>query len=549
VNERLVENWLDSVNERVYQIPFCQILCAKGHRILHSSRHSPIEFGKDIISIAPDGVSCAYQLKGNPGSRLTLAQYRNIESQLFELINHPITHPSVPRRKPHRSYLVTNGLIEEETIQAINLMNAGLVRDGFPHRKLEVIQRGDILKECGELGLSLWPSELKEVTLLLELIVSDGRGHISTEKLHALLISILRLEEGKKEKLKAENIRRRITSTALLIPVALKNYSLRENHFATVCAWVMFCSYAISACERYGVDFTRNASPSINIGLIAIKDALVSLSAEIAKREHLVEDPNLAEPIGYRARYTLLLAIQSLLWFWCEDVGWEDPSMKSEVERFLFTGKQQLYIWGEGALPQLLLYYWFLKKKEGSSASEYLLGSLIHHITSDEGGLPRGLPSPYYDFEAVTRHAFSEHLGYLQDPIKDDSSAGRSYYAESLIYLLVRTGRKQLCKSLWPNLTKVSWASFQPGNPWQYCLRQTKEGLNKEVQPPYEKHWDNLVEEACSIDCSIVPNHLIKNRYLLALFVLLFPYRGTPEVLRLLGWQFDPDWFIDATPD
>jgi hypothetical protein len=549
VNERLLENWLDSVNERDYQLPFCQVLCAKGHRIIHSTRHSSIEFGKDIVSIAPDGVPCAYQLKGNPGGRLTLLQYREIESQLFQLVNHPINHPSVPRQKNHRSYLVTNGLIEEETVQAINQMNDGLARDGFPHRRIHVIQRGDLLKDCGDLGLTLWPSELTEMTLLLELVVNDGKGLLPKEKVHALLADLLRLKEENEGKLKKENVRRRITSAALLIPVALKNYSLRENHFASICAWTMFCAYIISACERHGVSFKREAHSPLVLGMTAIKDSLLSLSYEVAQRSHMLEGGDLADPVVYRARYTLLLALQSLLWFWCEETGWPNSSHQGAVEKFLSEGKQFLYIWGEAAIPQFLLYYWFLSKSEGSSVSELWLGMVIRAITSeDSDGLPKGLPSPYYDFETVARHMLSNILNYREDVLREESWSGRSFYAESLFHLLVRTGRKQTCKLLWPSLTKVAWASFQPEKPWQYCLFRTNSGVNKDVQTPFEKQWDDLVKEARSIECPIVPRPLAENRYLLALFVLLFPYRGTPEVIRYLGWKYDDNWFI-ATPD
>ena len=107
--ERLLEYWLDSVNERSYQAAFCQLLAAQGFKILHSTRHMPIEFGKDVIAVGPDGVTCAYQLKGNPGSRLTLNQFREIAPQLNELVTQRIIFPGL-RRGPHRSYLVTNGL-------------------------------------------------------------------------------------------------------------------------------------------------------------------------------------------------------------------------------------------------------------------------------------------------------------------------------------------------------------------------------------------------------------------------------------------------------
>ena len=85
MHERLVEGWLDSANERSYQAPFCQMLVADGHRIIHTTRHAPIEFGKDIITVNPDGVTCVFQLKGNPGGRLTLTQFNEIYAQLSQL--------------------------------------------------------------------------------------------------------------------------------------------------------------------------------------------------------------------------------------------------------------------------------------------------------------------------------------------------------------------------------------------------------------------------------------------------------------------------------
>lgn len=62
--ERLIENWLSSTNERGYEVPFCQLLMAEGHRIIHLNRHSPTEQGKDVISLDHKGKLCAFQLKG-----------------------------------------------------------------------------------------------------------------------------------------------------------------------------------------------------------------------------------------------------------------------------------------------------------------------------------------------------------------------------------------------------------------------------------------------------------------------------------------------------
>jgi len=67
MNERLVENWLISVNEKTFQIPFCQMLTAEGYTVLHLSRHGPFEEGKDVIALDPAGTPCAFQLKGAKG--------------------------------------------------------------------------------------------------------------------------------------------------------------------------------------------------------------------------------------------------------------------------------------------------------------------------------------------------------------------------------------------------------------------------------------------------------------------------------------------------
>jgi hypothetical protein len=107
--EKLLENWLDSTSERCYQASFVQMLAAQDYCVLHSTRHCGLEFGKDVIAIAPDGVPCAFQLKGNPGGRLGLKEFRdNIQPQLIQLMSQPIVFPGVSTAVEHRSYLVSD---------------------------------------------------------------------------------------------------------------------------------------------------------------------------------------------------------------------------------------------------------------------------------------------------------------------------------------------------------------------------------------------------------------------------------------------------------
>jgi len=119
--DRLVDNWLAKANERSFQRPFAHILADEGHTILHITRHCAMEGGKDILTLAPDGTPCAYQLKGAPTGKIKLSHWRSeIQTQALSLVTGKLVHPSVRGGKHHRSYLVTNGEFEEEVIREID---------------------------------------------------------------------------------------------------------------------------------------------------------------------------------------------------------------------------------------------------------------------------------------------------------------------------------------------------------------------------------------------------------------------------------------------
>ena len=91
--ERVIENWLDKASERSFQQPFCYMLSAEGHTIIHLTRHCGMEMGKDIITIAPDGIPCVFQLKAGD---ISLSRWNNeISGQTNQLVAVKIEHPSV----------------------------------------------------------------------------------------------------------------------------------------------------------------------------------------------------------------------------------------------------------------------------------------------------------------------------------------------------------------------------------------------------------------------------------------------------------------------
>lgn len=143
VIERAIENWLTKTNERNYQAAFCQVLMHQGHRVLHSSSHGPMEQGKDVITIGPDGECHAYQTKtGNIG----LTEWRGIAGEIQELIELPVDYPGVDKSRLHKAYLVTNGSISDPVRIQINDRNEDNLRRGRQYAHLEVIGGDSLLK-------------------------------------------------------------------------------------------------------------------------------------------------------------------------------------------------------------------------------------------------------------------------------------------------------------------------------------------------------------------------------------------------------------------
>ena len=195
--ERLLETWLTRANERSFQIPFCHSLASEGYRVVHMSRHCGMEMGKDILAVAPDGVPCAFQLKGVPnGGKLTLGKWREeLEKQIQPLVFGKIVHPSIDSIAVHRAYIVINGEFDEEVSRAIDDFNRATNDEGRPERKLLTIVKGDLLQRFNKLQTDFWVSHLNDVKTFLELMLANGRGRLPKEKIARLFESAMPLQD------------------------------------------------------------------------------------------------------------------------------------------------------------------------------------------------------------------------------------------------------------------------------------------------------------------------------------------------------------------
>jgi len=505
--EKLIENWLDSASERTYQPIFCQMLMNEGYTVIHSTRHTPQEYGKDVIAIAADGVPCAFQLKGNPKSTLTLSQYRlEVAPQLRELKVQRIENPAVPKGS-HRSYLVTNGEIEELVQQAIEQENEKESECGYSDRKLETIARGQLLCWARKLDTSLWPSELEDTKVFLEILTSGGNDLFPVQKFHSLLIELLRLNSECVKVPKAEQ-KRRAASAALLTVICLKPFAERENHWAVATGWLMFSIYLASFASKYGG--TSGVDHHLKFAEDIIFKALKDLLEEVLERpECLGEGEVLSDCVAYPWRYTLLVSIAGIFCLWANKEGiWPEGDFKDRLQGFLPDQQDGLDIWGDAAFPQALFHLWALEQKDGKARPDFLKALLLRCLNQPQ-------PCIYHEIEDVIRHRLSDTLEAFQSPIVEDleDEVSTSGFARQLMLHMAFREEKEECKDMWAEYSKISSTFFVPASVWEYGLYRTKEGQNLTHVPKDQEEWDALKRAAEADATSMVPEALLKRSW------------------------------------
>ena len=531
--ERVIENWLDKASERSFQQPYCYMLSAEGHTIIHSTRHTAMEMGKDIITIAPDGIPCAFQLKNG---NISLAKWRNeVNPQIDALVCGQINHPSVDASKHHRSYLVTNGRIEEEVSREIDDKNRGWVNQGLPGFHLETIVRGELFEKAKRLGIDLWPSELTDVKTLLEMFLESGKGVLPKEKFASLLEPTFTLDS---ERTPTETQRKRtIASAALLCAIATSSFTNQNNHVAEIEAWMLYIAYVFALVEKWGL--SGNAyKGELEIATQSLYNFLVNLCNEIKEREELIEGDILADSYVYRVRITWLLGLMGIYALWRRRDGVPKDEVDDFLREFCKEKRHLLELWGEAAIPQFLAFFWYFRKIDATPEPDF---RILYRLISSIGKLNHPntkvfLVNPYYEAEDILPHRLAPVLGSVEDPL-EDIFTGKSYALEGLVHLFVRRNYKQSMKCLWPDVTRLDFVSFEPANFCEFYRWRSEEGTNRIVTPKRTQEWEELKALSFESEGACIPLSIKDDPILLLLFLCVYPHRMNAEIMRWLDTQ------------
>ena len=518
--ERIVENWLTSASERSFQIPFCQLLSAQGEKLVYIASHGQFEKGKDVITEMPDGRIRAYQMKGGD---IKLAQWREIDKQINNLVELPVDLPAVSSTEWHEPFLVTNGRVEDAVLDHINTANMGWERRKFPN-PLRTIEKSALVRQFTELHGAFLPKETRDFQALLSLILRDGRAPLHKAAFAHFLETTLRIDEN----LKRLEASRSFASCLLLTSYILGSSVEAGNFWAQFEAWTMVCSYIACRATRDGSE-ELSWKPSFDLALLSARRALEGLVRECQERTEYVKGHPLADGYFYGARQTILTGLVAA-WALNERRHGRPAGYANE---FLSNSVRHCFYWGESAVPYLSLASLELGMRCHPATAEGLMLQVldIAGMTNEYGR--QGVPDIFVSIEdaLVFQHRMK---GYEEG----SSYAGFSYVVEPVVEYLARRWRRQGLARRWRGITRISLMASVPDDAWDWFRWRATYVTQASRFFPEPQSWQLLREIAEARNTDVMPPMLLNNPEFLSYYVLTFPHRWNVYSMKALEDAF-----------
>lgn len=519
--ERAIENWLINTNERNYQVPFCQVLIQKGHKVIYISSHRPMEQGKDIITIDRTGECCAYQLKTGD---INLATWRKILGEIKELIELPVVHSSVDKNKPHKSFLVTNGEIQDEVRIQIDQINEDNKTKERGYSYLDVINGPTLLKEFLEAQGQFYPKELKDFDLFLRLFLTDGCDFLAKDKFFNFLNNIIfNVTSNRKS-----NVSNAISSSIIITAYSLNPYQIKNNYYALFEAWTSLAASIVRYAKKTGLD-EINWRDSFNLALSEAVRNLNLLKEETTERKDFLEGSWLGDGgLIYRARATIVLGALTTLELHTQKNNKKYVQDK-ELLQLIINNLNTLWFWGDSAFPFFFSIIKFLELNQENSASNYLLKSLFVEIVNCNSRKQKtGLPNPYFNVDDILEAGF----GIKKEGIDYRQFSGSSSTLEPMIWMIVRRNERSLLQDNWRELSYIRMKEFIPDKVEDLFAWRTDEGMDHSAFIKPTQSWSMLTQDCENL--SELPSLYFEYVHLLRFFILVCPHRMNKQIFSLL---------------
>ena len=538
VVERLIESWLDNQSERRYQPAFIQLLVSLGWKVLHNTRHSPLEMGKDVIARNPEGQLYCFQLKGNPGGRLTKSEAAVHLVQFIELLE--LSPPDRFRKSQserHIAVFVTNGNVDEEATAVFESAGKRTNNSTCAASKYEIWSRGDLISMFQQVTGSIWPTTLEGIRRLLNLLASDGRDLPDKMAFTDLLVSTAPIPTSKT---KSPERAASLASLLVVTEIAKSPWYSTENHYGLFTMTVLAAVYALRFADtkqrleivkRYTSLALEHAADLVNEAQKHDFDPGRTWAAEdmLSEYDIMSERRNL---VGECAAVLALSENSEIA---------VDQDYAAELVEASYRTPQ---LWGQAAIPSLILRYWVTTRRPGVHLERAFAKQLEAILRACVDTLPktRPLPAPYYSF--VDCWAFRNDLPFFSDDgIFTDSFEGRTWFARPMLFMLAKRNWKQTCKLIWPTFTSVVHEDVDIPDSAFFDCRHCREGLATAFTFHY-REWDDLIKEAVDLEKDgdfLKPFSELS--WLIAAYIALVPYRAWAGVLMWLDRRFNLTWY------
>ena len=521
---KLVEEWLIRAKERGgVDLAVGQWLISQGHELLWLG-HSRTEFGKDIVSVDPDGKFHAFQVKNED---IDLNELRKIHAQVNELVEIPIVHPRVPPGSPHLAHLVTSGLFNEVAVAQIRASNEGWAANGKP--TVEIVDRNSLIPRLVSMSDAFWPEKPTDIREFFSFYLAEGKGDFDPKKFSGVLRGLLPLtEEPVSRKVQ------RLAAVGLLGHYLLNPFEREGDHWSVFRGWIMIASHQAWFAERMELS-EKQWRESFNLSVQAAKERLNSLSKECLSDGGFT--PREIEFDDYtRSRNLILGSVLAVSHLVSETTGPHNSELDQRLRRLrMLIEQNRLFAWGESAVPHILAIQWFWENQQPQVSTISLVEGVIsalcerNHIDSED--IP--FPPPRVSADEVLAELFSSNKTREENRRSPDS-----WTLEALIHFITRRNGRPFLSEHWRAISKLDMASFEPSPKVDGLLWDAPHGHEADRIPEKEQSWSKLREVAVEDRAGALPNTLREDPKLALMYFLTYPHRISAALVGFLDKHF-----------
>ena len=526
--QRVTEHWLDSSNELGYQPLFCVLLATQGYSVKYSIKNTNFEQGKDVVAVGPDDISYGFQLKGGD---INLKRWRKeVKPEIEALIEIPIEHPDIDSSKPHVSYLVTNGEINDATRNDI----LGLNKVRWKNTPLKIWTRGDLLEGFQQIAEGILPRDAYTYKRIVDLIFEDGTGFADVSKIQPFLSEVLNTDNTPRAK---EQRKRDIAGAVLYATMIAGPYREKENHASVVRVMVILLSLIFYLVDRYKLE-DKYWIESYKIIWGDILSTSKLLETEVNSNGF---NPFFTDPMGYSLipfrKHSAISVIYplKLSQFINGDDDWK-TLLVPEIPEINDKYKSAIVVWGEASLLQFVLLSLTFKNIEGGKAIAInLIGDAIDLLIKLNGRKSKhsagctDLISPFFDLEFAVNLSF----GLLEEEFEYKFKFN-SHYMKPLLELMVRLGQREFISQRWQDISFFLFRDFVFDNPNDYYLWKSPKGEDRIILPKKEQSWSDLEKTTKSFNGSNLPESIRRFPEFVPFFLSVLPHRFNSDILGFL---------------